>query len=82
MSYKLTSNEAKRLLTLFKDVKIGQVIEGLLPSPIPTLSGETIARCSEREDDRFWQFDLFWYEIPFGSVVAEVHGDSLILEAL
>lgn len=77
---KPNSKEAKALLYTLETVKVGDKLEfdGFLTG----FGTKVQAHCVEVEENRFWQFCLYWNSISIQSVVVERTPDELIVECL
>lgn len=75
---KMGSPEASAIMQNLKTCEVGEEI--VLPGLFPGLPSKTQALCLDRQGDKFWQFSLTCLGVMFASVVAEVHGNELVLE--
>lgn len=77
---KTTGKAGKELLARLAPLKAGDKLE--FDGPLFGLGTPVDAYCVETEDDRFWQFSLYFHSVHVQDVVVEKQGDLIVFDTL
>ena len=69
------------LIERFRSLKVGQ--HCVFPSPLEHFFTQPVqAFLVSEQKGEYWEFSLLWMGVCIGSSVAEIRGDSLVLEII